>query len=381
VPQTAKLAAPPPAPLIRDAAVADVPALMAIEVRSFDDDRLSRRSFHHLLTRGHAVNLVIESAGRVVGYAVVLLHKGTSLARLYSIAVDPELRGQGLGALLLAEAERRAAAERRAFMRLEVRPDNASAIARYRAAGYREFGVLSDYYADHSEALRMEKALTLGEAPTLRHLPFYPQTLEFTCGPACLMMAMKALDYKLRLDRRLELRLWREATTIFMAAGHGGCGPYGLALAAQRRGFQAEIHVDDDDALFIDSVRSAEKKTVIRLVREDYREEAKRAGIRVTKRGLSVDALVRHLKQGAVPVVLISCYRLTGEKVPHWVVMTGYDRRFVYFNDPFTSEKRFRRPADCMNIPVPRADFGRMARWGRARLRAAIVLTASPDQA
>jgi len=381
VSQTAKLVAPPPAPLIRDAALTDLPALMAIEAHSFDDDRLSRRSFHHLLTRGHAVNLVIESTGRVVGYAVILLHKGTSLARLYSIAVDPKIRGQGLGSLLLAEAERRAAAEGRAFMRLEVRPDNASAVARYRASGYREFGVLSDYYADHSEALRMEKALTLGEAPALRHMPFYPQTLDFTCGPACLMMAMKALDHRLRLDRRLELRLWREATTIFMAAGHGGCGPYGLALAAQRRGFQAQIHVDDDDALFIDSVRSAEKKAVIRLVREDYREEAKRAGIRVTKRGLSVDALVRHLKQGAVPIVLISCYRLTGEKVPHWVVMTGYDRRFVYFNDPFTSEKRFRRPADCMNIPVPRADFGRMARWGQARLRAAIVLTESPDQA
>jgi hypothetical protein len=221
----------------------------------------------------------------------------------------------------------------------------------------------------------MEKALTLGEAPKLRPMPFYPQTLDFTCGPACLMMAMKALDHKLRLDRKLELRLWREATTIFMTAGHGGCGPYGLALAAQRRGFQAEVHVDDDDALFIDSVRSAEKKAVIRLVREDYREEAKRAGIRATKRGLSVDALVRHLAQGAIPVVLISCYRLTGEKVPHWVVMSGYDRRFVYFNDSFTSEKRFRRPADCMNIPVPRADFGKMARWGRARLRAAVVLS------
>lgn len=375
MPQTAKLAAPPPAPLIRNARLADVPVLTEIEARSFDDDRLSRRSFQHLLTRGHAVNLVVESAGRVAGYAIVLLHKGTSLARLYSIAVDPDLRGRGLGAKLLAESERRAAAEGRAFMRLEVRPDNAAAVARYRDAGYREFGLLSDYYADHSEALRMEKPLTLGEAPSLRQMPFYPQTLDFTCGPACLMMAMKALDGGLRLDRRLELRLWREATTIFMSAGHGGCGPYGLALAAQRRGFDAEVHVDDDDALFVDSVRSAEKKAVIRLVRDDYRDEAKRVGIHVTKRGLSVDALVRHLKRGAVPVVLISCYRLTGEKVPHWVVMTGYDRRFVYFNDPFTSEKRFRRPADCMNIPVARADFGKMARWGSARLRAAIVLS------
>jgi hypothetical protein len=51
------------------------------------------------------------------------------------------------------------------------------------------------------------------------------------------MMAMKALDPAMELNRTLELRLWREATTIFMTSGHGGCGPYGLALSAYRRGF------------------------------------------------------------------------------------------------------------------------------------------------
>ena len=41
------------------------------------------------------------------------------------------------------------------------------------------------------------------------------------------------LDPGLTLDRTLELRVWREATTIFMTSGHGGCGPDGLALAAE----------------------------------------------------------------------------------------------------------------------------------------------------
>lgn len=118
VPQTAKPAAPPPAPLVRNAGTADTPGPAEIEARSFDDGRLPRRSFRHLPTRGHAVSLVIESDGRVAGYAV-----------------DRDLRGRGLGAMPLATIERRAAAEGRAFMRFEVRPGNASAIARYRAAG------------------------------------------------------------------------------------------------------------------------------------------------------------------------------------------------------------------------------------------------------
>ncbi|HAQ00126.1 MAG TPA: ribosomal-protein-alanine acetyltransferase, partial [Rhodospirillum rubrum] len=74
-------------------------------------------------------------------------------------------------------------------------------------------------------------------------VPLYHQTLEFTCGSACLMMAMHALDSRQPMTRSHEIRLWREATTIFMASGHGGCGPHGLALAAHRRGFEAEIYV------------------------------------------------------------------------------------------------------------------------------------------
>ena len=79
------------------------------------------------------------------------------------------------------------------------------------------------------EALRYEKALAPRLKPSLARVPYYEQTLDFTCGSSALMMAMKSLDPSLRFSRTLELRLWREATTIFMTSGHGGCGPLGLA--------------------------------------------------------------------------------------------------------------------------------------------------------
>ncbi|MBF3252724.1 GNAT family N-acetyltransferase, partial [Pseudomonas aeruginosa] len=82
---------------LRPAGVDDLSALVELENRCFDYDRLSRRNFQWMLTRAHASLTVAEGDGGVLGYALVLFHEGTSLARLYSIAIDPRARGIGLG--------------------------------------------------------------------------------------------------------------------------------------------------------------------------------------------------------------------------------------------------------------------------------------------
>jgi len=133
-----------------------------------------------------------------------------------------------------------------------VRTDNASAINLYRKLGYRQFGIHHDYYEDHMDALRFEKRLVQSR-PDMARVPYYEQTLRFTCGPAALLMAMNALDPQMKPSRAQELRLWREATTIFMTSGHGGCGPYGLALSAWHRGFDVEIFVNDETTLLVDT--------------------------------------------------------------------------------------------------------------------------------
>lgn len=363
---------------IRPGVVADIPQLVEIEARCFATDRLSKRSFQHLLTRGHTIHLVAEVDGVIVGYVIVLLQRGTSLARLYSFAIDAAYRGRGIGMTLLAETERHAVEKGCAFMRLEVRPDNAVAIARYRAAGYKEFGSFQDFYEDHSDALRMEKVLAGTQAPKLAKIPFFPQTVEFTCGPAALMMAMKGLDPALPVNRALEMRLWRESTTIYMTNGHGGCGPYGMALAALHRGFDVEVRVNEPGALFVDSVRNKKKREVIRLVEQDFREQAAAAGVPVNSHGLTVSDLVNDLQDGAVPIVLISSYHLYGRKAPHWVVLTGYDDRFLYMHDPYIDPPRNRTSGDSMNVPVTRRDFDRMARYGGGRVRAAVIVKRRP---
>ncbi|MBN2700251.1 MAG: peptidase C39 family protein [Methylohalobius sp. ZOD2] len=365
---------------IRPARLEDLKRLVEIENRSFAIDRFSRRTFRYLLTRAHAVTLVAETAdGNVAGYAMLLFHRGTSLARLYSLAVDPTLRVQGTGSTLIEAAEQLALSHDCITLRLEVRQDNTDAIRLYQKLGYQALDTVSDYYEDHMDALRMEKSLAPHLKPSLARVPYYEQTLDFTCGPASLMMAMETLDSSLKLDRKLELRIWRESTTVFMTSGHGGCGPYGLALSAWRRGFDVEVFVNDPGALFITSVRDPEKREVMRLVQEDFLEELQALPIHLEYRALEVAELTAKFDRGGIPVVLISSYRIYGEKFPHWVVMTGHDESFVYLHDPYVDHEAGKTATDSIDMPILKRDFQRMARYGKTGQKAVLILSRSID--
>ena len=369
----------PVPPAIRTAALSDLHDLIGMEQRCFQSDRISPRQWRYLLTRGHAETLVAEDAGGLGGYVLLLYNRATSVARMYSLAVEARARGAGVGRLLVGAAEAAARKQGRAYMRLEVRQDNAASLGLFEGLNYRRCGILEDYYEDHMQAICLERSLQPGLRPALAAMPFYEQTLEFTCGASSLMMAMKSLQPELVLDRTLELRLWREATTIFMTSGHGGCGPFGLALAARRRGFAVEIHVNDPGVPLLDSVRSPEKKEVMRLVHEEMLGEVEAAGIPVRYASLPLERMEQSLGEGAIPIVLISSYRIYGEKIPHWVVVSGFDRHFVYVNDPYVDRDKGETPTDSINIAIQRREFTRMARYGRAGLQAVVLVSRNGD--
>ncbi|MCY1264832.1 putative acetyltransferase [compost metagenome] len=357
---------------LRPAQPDDVSALVELEEHCFEHDRLSRRNFQWMIARANAALTVAEAEASLLGYVLVLFHQGTSLARLYSIALAPRARGIGLGQKLLEAAEEAALEHDCAYVRLEIPPDNRGAVALFERNGYRPFETLPDYYADHGEAQRYEKCIRQISERAQRHVPFYPQSTEFTCGPACLLMAMAALDPQRSLDRREELRLWRESTIIYMNAGPGGCSPQGLALAAWRRGFRVRLQLSEDGPLFLDGVRNEEKREVMRLVHEDF--SAALAESSVEQLLVSQLDIAGALQAGGQPLVLISGSRLTSSRTPHWVVVTDCDEDFVYLHDPDIDHSRHREPLDCQYIPVSHAEFDRMSRFGRGRLRAAVVL-------
>jgi ribosomal protein S18 acetylase RimI-like enzyme len=216
---------------IREAQREDLDALMAVEESCFATDRLSRRAMRQWLEKKHRIMLVASVDGAVAGYALIIHHQGTRLGRLYSIAVLESRRGLGLARALLSEGEKRAAQRGCIDLRLEVAHVNKRAIAIYQAAGYREFGLLQDYYEDHSDAVRMQKRILQPQASArLLPLVWLPQQMEFTCGPAALMMALQHLAPNYIPSLTEELRIWREANTVFMTSGPGAPGREGGSL-------------------------------------------------------------------------------------------------------------------------------------------------------
>lgn len=362
--------------MIRTALRSDIPRLVALENQCFDTDRLSRRNFLHLLSnKSHALTLVDESHGILRGYVMLLFSRATSAARLYSIAVDGTFRRQGVALLLLEAAEQAALDNDAITMRLEIRADNGASQNFFKKHGYKKFDAIADYYEDHQLALRFEKWLAPHLDADMARVPYYRQQQEFTCGPASLMMAMNALNPAIIPTPKLELRLWREATTIFMTAGHGGCSPYGMALAAYQRGFSVEVYVASNEVFLVDSVRSQSKKEVMRLVQEEVLEELEELPVPIAYRVLRVAELREKIEAGGIPVVLISSYRIYRKKSPHWVVVTGCDERYIYIHDPYVDEEKEETVADCLNMPILHKDFERMSRYGKQAQRAVLIVS------
>jgi ribosomal protein S18 acetylase RimI-like enzyme len=363
------------APRIAPATPADLDRLVELEETCFTTDRISRRSFRRFLSSDQCILLTAYINESLAGYLLILFHRGTRLARLYSIAVDSAFRGKGIARALLTEGETQATDRGAIHLRLEVGQHNTPAIELYRALGFREFGLLCDYYEDHTHALRMQKRIRhLGHNAVHADIPWLRQHTPFTCGPAAIMMAMAGLDPAYKTSLHEELQLWRETTTIYMTSGHGGCHPLGLALAARQRGFKTEAWINKRGPLFTESVRSEKKKTVIETVHADFLSQTKRAGISIRYKALDLNTLREACDRGAVPIVLISTFRLDRKKAPHWVVVTGYDERCIYVHDPDYDEAD-ETPRDLQHVPIANEDFDTMSSYGARRLRSAVILS------
>ncbi len=89
----------------------------------------------------------------------MFFHRSSDIARLYSIAVSDHGRGRGIAKALLAAIEHAARMHACARLRLEVRQDNAAAIALYERSGYSRFAARPGYYEDGADAWRYEKRL------------------------------------------------------------------------------------------------------------------------------------------------------------------------------------------------------------------------------
>lgn len=154
---------PPPATAavrVRRAELSDLDNLVALEQASFASDRLSRAQYRRHLDSGSALVLVASANHRrFLGTAVVFFRKGSTVARLYSLASKPDARGKGVGTALVEAVEATARRRRCRALRLEVRTDNLAAIRLYERMGYRRLRFLDGFYEDGANGWQYEKIL------------------------------------------------------------------------------------------------------------------------------------------------------------------------------------------------------------------------------
>jgi ribosomal-protein-alanine N-acetyltransferase len=112
---------------------------------------------HRLPTVGY---VVARSRDRVVGHAVASY--AGDVAELQRIAVEPEARRSGVATALLDEVVRRARLSAADRLLLEVREDNAGALAFYAARGFTEVDRRPRYYRDGATAVVLRLPLGRG---------------------------------------------------------------------------------------------------------------------------------------------------------------------------------------------------------------------------
>lgn len=129
--------------ILRDAAIADVPQICAIENACFSMPHSEEQLCRELQGDLHEL-IAAVSGSRVVGY-VGLMHV-VDEGYITNVAVDAAFRRQGIADALLQAAEERALSLALAFISLEVRESNLPAIRLYTKHGYEAVSVQKDYY-------------------------------------------------------------------------------------------------------------------------------------------------------------------------------------------------------------------------------------------
>ena len=127
---------------------ADLPVIVDIEATAFYD-AWNESMLRNELSNGLTIYLVMESEGKIIGYAGFWLVAGE--AQVTRVAVLEELRGLGLGTRLTAALVNKAWELGAEAVTLEVRESNVAAQRAYLTCGFASEGIRPNYYEDNHE--------------------------------------------------------------------------------------------------------------------------------------------------------------------------------------------------------------------------------------
>ena len=141
----------------------DLPALHQLDQACFAHGiAYSKAELQYFLTHPSCSSWIAEQPNnKLAGFVVIerISLRGRRAGHIVTLDVDPAVRRQGLGTLLMQTAEEQMKQEGAAWMSLEVAENNAAARHFYRNLGYITRGKIAKYYGGTIDAELMEKAI------------------------------------------------------------------------------------------------------------------------------------------------------------------------------------------------------------------------------
>ncbi len=140
----------------------DLLRLVEIERKCFGEkNAYTKDQLKYLISRANSYCLAEVSGNVIRGFIIVLFRKGTHVAGIETLNVDPDYRGIGIGKRLLQSAEREMKKRSINKIRLEVSIGNIFAIGLYEKMGFEKTAILKKYYQskvfESYDAFRMIK--------------------------------------------------------------------------------------------------------------------------------------------------------------------------------------------------------------------------------
>ncbi len=148
---------PPSGYVLRTFELRDLDQVSQVEKASFPDRPYSKLDFVSCMLVARSGFIVACKDGAVIGYAIAMGQGGEGSVQ--SIAVSPELRGKGVGEMLMRAAiDHLAGRYERVSLLVDV--NNETAIRLYRRLSFKETGnVIEKYYPNGDDAIEMVRVL------------------------------------------------------------------------------------------------------------------------------------------------------------------------------------------------------------------------------
>lgn len=163
------------------------------------------------------------------------------------------------------------------------------------------------------------------------NVPFYKQTTALNCGPTALKMVLayfgEDLDINL-LEKRIGIKKGKGIYTIQ------------IATAAASLGFKTDFYSKclllNEENLKLDFYKKYAENIDLEESKK-WIEDAKKAGVNLEEKTLTLEELLSKVSKASVPIVLLDWNVVKGKEEKgyqgHFVPIVGYDKTNVYLHN------------------------------------------------